>query len=180
LRTEFISDAETREKFAATLDEMQGMAEAALSFAQSESITEPTRVVDLNALLESICDDQADLGWNVEFQRDGRLPYACRPTALRRAIRNVIENAVRYGEGARVALGSSEQGVEIVLEDDGPGIPEGGPGEGLQSLRAPRDLKKPRHWRRRPRSFHRSVHFSRSWRRYYSSGKGPGLRVHLR
>ena len=57
LRTEFISDAETREKFAATLDEMQGMAEAALSFAQSESITEPTRVVNLNALLESICDD---------------------------------------------------------------------------------------------------------------------------
>ena len=60
----------------------------------------------------------------MEFQRDGRLPYACRPTALRRAIRNVIENAVRYGVGARVALGSSEQGVEIVVEDDGPGIPE--------------------------------------------------------
>jgi hypothetical protein len=95
----------------------------------------------------------------VEFQRDGRLPYACRPTALRRAIRFVIENAVRYGEGARVALGSSEQGVEIVEEDDCPGIPEGGQEEGLQSLRAPRDLKKPRHWRRRPRSFDRPVHF---------------------
>ncbi len=95
LRTEFIADAEMREKFKATLDEMQGMAEAALSFAQSESTVEPTRVVDLNALLESICDDLTELGWKVELQGDGRLPYPCRSAALRRAIRNVIENAVR-------------------------------------------------------------------------------------
>jgi signal transduction histidine kinase len=59
----------------------------------------------LNALLESICDDQADLGWNVEFQSAGRLPYPCRPPALRRAIRNVIENAVRYGEGCAGGTG---------------------------------------------------------------------------
>jgi signal transduction histidine kinase len=180
LRTEFISDAETREKFAATLDEMQGMAEAALSFAQSESITEPTRVVDLNALLESICDDQADLGWNVEFQRDGRLPYACRPTALRRAIRNVIENAVRYGEGARVALGSSEQGVEIVVEDDGPGIPEAdrekvfNPFVRLETSRS-RDTG----------GVGLGLSIARSIFRGHGgdialSGKGPGLRVHLR
>jgi signal transduction histidine kinase len=44
--------------------------------------------------------------------------------ALRRALRNVIENAVRYGERARVELNSSGEGVEILVEDDGPGIPE--------------------------------------------------------
>jgi signal transduction histidine kinase len=125
LRTEFIDDAETREKFISTLDEMQGMAEAALSLTQSEAISEATRVVDLNALIESLCDDLADLGWSVEFQPDGRLPYPCRPAALRRALRNVIENAVRYGERARVELNSSGEGVEILVEDDGPGIPEG-------------------------------------------------------
>jgi signal transduction histidine kinase len=124
LRTEFINDAETREKFNSTLDEMQGMAEAALSLTQSESISEPTRVVDLNALIESLCDDLADLGWSVEFQPDGRLAYPCRPAALRRALRNVIENAVRYGERARVELNSSGEGIEILVEDDGPGIPE--------------------------------------------------------
>ncbi len=124
LRTEFIADAETREKFTSTLDEMQAMAEAALSLAQSESISEATRVVDLNALIESLCDDVADLGWSVKFQPDGRLPYPCRPAALRRALRNVLENAVRYGERARVELKSSGEGVEILVEDDGPGIPE--------------------------------------------------------
>jgi signal transduction histidine kinase len=123
LRTEFISDSETREKFNATLDEMQGMAEAALSFAKTESSTEPTRTVELNALLESICDDLADMGWDVKFRSDGRLPYSCRPAALRRAIRNVIENAIRYGERARVEISTAEEGVDICVEDDGPGIP---------------------------------------------------------
>ncbi|HEY5707278.1 MAG TPA: ATP-binding protein [Terrimicrobiaceae bacterium] len=124
LRTEFVADAETREKFNSTLDEMQAMAEAALSLTQSEATSETTRVVDLNALIESLCDDLADLGWNVEFQANGRLPYPCRPAALRRALSNVIENAVRYGERARVQLRSSNEGVEILVEDDGPGIPE--------------------------------------------------------
>jgi signal transduction histidine kinase len=125
LRTEFIPDPETREKFNATLDEMQGMAEAALSFAQSESTIEATRVVDLNALLESICDDLKELGWKVVLQGNGRLPYPCRSAALRRAIRNVIENAVRYGDQARVFIQPSSEGVEIMVEDDGPGVPDG-------------------------------------------------------
>ena len=83
-----------------------------------------TRVVDLDALTESLCDDLADLGWSVQFRPDGRFPYPCRPASLRRAVRNVIENAVRYGERARVQLRSSDEGVEILVEDDGPGIPD--------------------------------------------------------
>lgn len=122
LRTEFIADEDMRAKFNATLDEMQSMAEAALSFAKTESLTEPTRVVELNALLESICDDLADMGWDVKFKSDGRLPYPCRSAALRRAIRNVIENAIRYGGRARVELRTIEDGIDISVEDDGPGI----------------------------------------------------------
>jgi signal transduction histidine kinase len=124
LRTEFIADAETRDKINSTLDEMQGLADAALSLSQSEATSEVTRVVDLDALTESLCDDLADLGWSVQFRPDGRFPYPCRPASLRRAVRNVIENAVRYGERARVQLRSSDEGVEILVEDDGPGIPD--------------------------------------------------------
>lgn len=124
LRTEFIADAEMRGKFHATLDEMQSMAEAALSLVQSDSPAEATRVVEVNALLESICDDLAELGWKVEFTSNGRSPYPCRPTALRRAVRNVIENAVRYGDIAHVSLQPSREGLEILVEDEGPGIAE--------------------------------------------------------
>jgi len=124
LRSEFVTDPEIREKLLATLDEMQGMTEAALSFARSESTAEPTRKVDLTALLESLCDDLIELGWQVEFSGGDRVTCTCRPDAIRRAIRNVIENAVRYGDRARVSLQPTADGVTILVEDDGTGIPE--------------------------------------------------------
>ena len=124
LRSEFVTDPEVREKLLSTLDEMQSMTEAALSFARSESTAEPTRKVDLTALLESLCDDLVELGWKVEFAGGERITCTCRPDAIRRAIRNIIENAVRYGDRARVMLQPSTDGVTIIVEDDGAGIPE--------------------------------------------------------
>ncbi len=52
-----------------------------------------------------------------------RLPYKCRSDSLRRALRNVIENAVRYGECAHVSLYRHSDRIDITVEDDGPGIP---------------------------------------------------------
>jgi len=124
LRAEFVADPDERDKILATLDEMQAMTEATLAFAREEATGEPTRVIDLAALAESVCSDLADLGWNVTFAESGKVPYRCRPAALRRALRNLIENAVRYGGCARVSLALSRDSFEIVIEDDGPGIPE--------------------------------------------------------
>jgi signal transduction histidine kinase len=124
LRAEFVGDASVREKLLVTLDEMQAMAETALAFAREESAGEPTRTIDLTALLESLCDDLADLGCDVAFADGERMPYRCRPEALRRAARNLIQNAVRYGERARVTLRRTSEAIEIAVDDDGPGIPE--------------------------------------------------------
>jgi signal transduction histidine kinase len=123
LRAEFVTDEETREKLLSTVEEMQAMTEATLVFAREDATGEATRTVDLAALLESLCADLADLGWRVSFADAESMPYRCRPDALRRALRNLIENAVRYGEQARVALSPSEDGIEITVDDDGPGIP---------------------------------------------------------
>jgi signal transduction histidine kinase len=60
----------------------------------------------------------------VEFDGTGRLAYACRPTALRRALANLIENAAKYGERARVALLPADDRLVVRIDDDGPGIPE--------------------------------------------------------
>jgi signal transduction histidine kinase len=124
LRAEFVGDASVREKLLVTLDEMQAMAETALAFAREESAGEPTRTIDLTALVESLCDDLADLGCEVVFADGERLPYRCRPAALRRAARNLIQNAVRYGERARVVLRRTGEAIEIAVDDDGPGIPD--------------------------------------------------------
>lgn len=123
IRAEFVEDEETRAKIIETLDEMQRMIEAALSFLREEAATEPARTVDLAALVESLVADSADLGWQVDFRAEARPVLRCRSDSLRRALRNLIENAVRYGERARVLLERGRDEVRIIVEDDGPGIP---------------------------------------------------------
>lgn len=123
LRAEFIPDAELQGRILDTVAEMQAITEATLSFAKHEGAEEETRVVDITALLGSLCDDLAELGLPVEFLEGERLDYRCRPNSLRRAIRNLIENAVRYGGSATVRLQELPGSLEIWVQDAGPGIP---------------------------------------------------------
>lgn len=122
LRAEFIEDEETRVKLISSLDEMKTMAESTLAFAREESVNEETRAIDINALLGSLCADLSEIGWNVEFSEGERVVWRCRPDSLRRAFRNVIENAVRYGGYAKVDAKVSTDGLDVTVEDGGPGI----------------------------------------------------------
>jgi signal transduction histidine kinase len=125
LRAEFVTDDETREKMLSTIDELRAMAEASLAFAREESVVEPTRAVDLTALVGSLCEDLSDLGQDVTFEEGPRIAHRCRPDAFRRAARNIVENAVRYGGCARVRIVQGPKTVDMVVEDDGPGVPLG-------------------------------------------------------
>ncbi len=124
LRAELLDDDEAKAKMTATLEEMQSMIEATLTFARQEATVEPARTVDLAALIAAIVDDHADLGEDISFDGIERLPYRCRPTALKRAIGNLIENALRYGKDVRVSVADAPSGPLITVEDRGPGIPE--------------------------------------------------------
>lgn len=124
LRAEMVEDAESRDSMLKTLEEMQQMVEGVLAFAREDAAREDTRVVDLVALVESVCDDIADIGGEIDFAPAERRPYACRPVALKRALRNLMDNAVRYGARARVALETDAAEIRIIVDDDGPGIPE--------------------------------------------------------
>ena len=124
LRAELIEDTECRTKILETLKEMQEMTEATLAFARDEATTENSHLVDLTALIDSLCEDCADLGMRVSFEGGTRTPYSCRPVSLKRAIRNLVENAVAYGDQARVALEQSHSEFRVLIHDTGPGIPE--------------------------------------------------------
>ncbi len=123
LRAELIEETETREKMLETLEELQRMVEATLSFAREESAAEPTRRVDVAALIEALVADFVELGRPVSYRGPESLIAELRPDALRRALRNLIDNALTYGAQAETALVRSEQGLEIRIDDAGPGIP---------------------------------------------------------
>lgn len=124
LRAEFIENDETRTKMIATLEEMERITDATLAFAREDAVQEDTRTLDIAALLDSLCDDLRDIGKDVECSQNERLPYRCRPVGLKRALRNLIENAVTYGNQARVRMEHTRENLLIIIEDDGPGIPE--------------------------------------------------------
>jgi signal transduction histidine kinase len=124
LRAEMVEDEEIRSAMTRTLDEMRDMVQATLTFASESAADEETRMVDLVSLVEAVADDELTLGHRVEVDSPDRLPYRCRPTSLKRAIVNLTENAIRYGERVRLTLTTGVNSIRIRIEDDGPGIPQ--------------------------------------------------------
>ena len=124
LHAEFVEDAETKAKILAALDEMQRMTEDALAFIREDMQREETRTVDLHALVDSVAADLAEIGHDIAVADSGRVLVACRPAALRRALRNLLENAAGYGGRAAVRIERDDAETRVVVEDDGPGIPE--------------------------------------------------------
>jgi len=125
LRAEFIEDEETKTKILETLEEMQRMTEATLAFVREEAKAEATRKIDLNVLIESVVADLSDIGHDAHFTETAHITYTCRPQGIKRALRNLLENAIRYGEKASVTLIDGGEQLLINIDDQGPGIPEG-------------------------------------------------------
>jgi signal transduction histidine kinase len=94
-----------------------------LQFARDEASGEPRRRTDMSALVASLVDDMADTGLPVTMQPAQPIICECQPGALRRALSNLLDNAVKYGKRAQAAIRSTPQGVEILIDDEGPGIP---------------------------------------------------------
>ena len=101
INLEFVEDDELRERLQNNLDELQELTEAVLSAARGAG-GETKRNVDLSALVESLCADLDDLGEPVTWQTHPPAPLTCRPNEIRRAVRNLVENAVAYGGKASV------------------------------------------------------------------------------
>lgn len=125
LRAEYLKGTEQYDKAMADLKEMEQMISSILAFARDYVRTEAMERFDLDALLASICDDLVDTGMAVNYvASDERILVFARLSSLRRALSNLIENAIKYGDEADVSLIRKNDIVQIKITDKGPGVPD--------------------------------------------------------
>lgn len=124
LHAEFVDDEEQQAKMLATIGEMETMIASTLAFLREDSASGRSETVDAAVLLRTICDMLSDAGHDVTFDGAAHAPLLCRPVALKRAFRNLIENAVKYGKRAQVRLEPRGAALQAEICDDGPGVPE--------------------------------------------------------
>ena len=122
LRAEFVDDDVERKKMLGDLDEMEAMIGATLAFARDDAANEQAESVDVAAIIAALCGDERALGRDVAYSGPDTLGLIARPLALKRAINNLVDNAVKYGGLARVSLSPGREEVAIDVDDDGPGI----------------------------------------------------------
>jgi signal transduction histidine kinase len=124
LRAENAAKDEDRERMVATIAQMDQMIDASLKFARGEAMSEPRRSVDLAALLSSIADDMVDAGRPVTMAPSNELVYQCKPEALKRAVTNLLDNAIKYGKRAHMSIEATDMRIAVIVDDEGPGIPQ--------------------------------------------------------
>jgi signal transduction histidine kinase len=82
------------------------------------------KTIDISMLVQDIAEDYVETGAPVTLASSERAPVACRPVLFRRALRNLIDNAVAYGKAARLTVKKVGGEVLVRVEDDGPGMSE--------------------------------------------------------
>lgn len=125
--------ADLRDGFSHDIEEMRLLLESLQAYVDSEGRSIQPERIDLAVMAETLVDAAADHGANAVYEGASSLEIRARPVSIRRALSNLIENAVHYGGNARVRVRALEEGgAEIVVEDDGPGIPDGRINDALQ------------------------------------------------
>ena len=123
LRAEGISESTTREAITGEIVEMEHMLTSVLTYLSGESDPEKAVLTDVAALAMTLVDAAADAGKSAEYKGPDSLHLRVRSLSIKRALDNLIENAIHYGDRAIVTLWSDQEGVHLSVEDEGPGIP---------------------------------------------------------
>lgn len=122
LRTNDVADAGLQKAMQADIVEMEAMIEATLSYLKGQDTGEAARLLDLVSLLETVVDEARDAGHDAVLETSGPLIAMGRHLGLKRALTNLVDNAVRFGSKVVVTARASDDGVLIEIADNGPGI----------------------------------------------------------
>lgn len=123
VRIESVEDDHERGRMAASIEDITRSLDDILSLARVGRAADPPERAELSSLTASVVEEFEDMGQPVTLAQTSRMVHPVHVTWLRRALRNLIGNAVRYGGSAEVSLARSGQDIILRVEDNGPGIP---------------------------------------------------------
>jgi len=113
-----------RDRMASDIEEMDALIAQAMAYVRGEATPERREAFDLDALAADCAEGFSETGGAVTFDGGGELVVEADPAALRRALANLIANAVKYGGAARVKAFALDGRAVVTVEDDGPGLPD--------------------------------------------------------
>ena len=124
VRIESVEDDAQRTRMAATIEDITRTLDEILELARIGRAANPPERAELSALAASVVEEFEDMGEPVTLAEGKRVSAEVHVTWLKRALRNLISNALRYGGTAAVSLTSEPRAIVLRVEDEGPGIPE--------------------------------------------------------
>jgi two-component system osmolarity sensor histidine kinase EnvZ len=122
LQLALMADSPETREFAADIADMETMLEAYLAFARGED-AEPAVPVDIAQLLEEVVSAARRQNPHILLYAPEGVAITMRRNAMKRCLANLIGNAARYGKQAQIVAAAQDQAIDIVIDDDGPGIP---------------------------------------------------------
>ncbi len=115
---------EIRAALNSDIDEMRSLLESIQAYVESDGRSIKPERIDIAVMAETLVDTAADHGAEASYAGEQSLEVLARAVSTRRALSNLIDNAIHYGGGVRVSVSRDDGAAQIVVEDDGPGIPE--------------------------------------------------------
>lgn len=123
LRSELLDEGEVSDRIKSDLAEMESLVMSTLEYMRGSENREPTVAVEVRALASAICHDHPIWADKVTVEQGAGIIIKTRPALLRRALSNLIDNAVRYGERAEISFVVANNELSIRIRDHGPGVP---------------------------------------------------------
>lgn len=117
-------DPELRQGIAHDIDEMRDLLVSLQTYVESGRDAAPVERIDIAVTAQTLIDTARDSGAKASYEGPQHLEMLSRPVAIRRALSNLVENALAYAGNVRLTLTEHADAVQIVVEDDGPGIPD--------------------------------------------------------
>jgi signal transduction histidine kinase len=124
LRVERMGESGQKEALLSDIDRIESLLVESLNYLRNDYATETIELVDVASILQTVCSEFADIGHAVQYTGPNRLLARCRPLSITRAVSNLCDNAVKFADNIDVTMAERPETVLIVVEDDGPGIPQ--------------------------------------------------------